>query len=399
MSKKLITLIERKADEELKAYFGSLGKEKPLDCHEELVLLEHSSEDVILAYINRFRLSEKAEILMLEKVTPHIRLTYINYYGLREETQKFVIERNLLPVAFDFMKMHEFFDVDYLLENGDSEMIRAHINSHALNDEQVEKLLNHDNSSLFTSYVNKGRFISDKIKELVIKNEDYSAFKAIVYHFYRTFKNKSKKARDYKKLMNQVSGVGLSSEQQIMVLSSFNRMFIELLLKTTPLSVKAQDYLIEHNFDASWFKIHVENLYCVGGYRFEGENEAKLFKVLAKKNLDDCLTELRLLDDVSFVKFASVEAVRKYIKNFWLTDDAQVALIEGGNSTIIKELLSRYSPEHGICWQAEVALVSLNSTALIDFYISFHSMCWDALEILKKCNPELHKKYYTLHRY
>jgi hypothetical protein len=176
-------------------------------------------------------------------------------------------------------------------------------------------------------------------------------------------------------------------------------MFIELLLRTTPLSVKAQDYLFEHDFDASWFKIHVENLYCVGGYRFEGENEAKLFKVLAKKNLDDCLTELRQPDDVSFVKFASVEAVRKYIKNFWLTDDAQVALIEGANGTIIKELLSRYSPEHGICWQAEVALVNLNSATLIDFYISFHSMCWDALEILKERNPELHKKYYTLHRY
>jgi hypothetical protein len=221
----------------------------------------------------------------------------------------------------------------------------------------------------------------------------------VVYHFYRTFKAKSKKARDYKKLMVQLSGVGLSAEQQVMVLSSYDPLFVELLLKTTPLDVKAQNYMFEHNFDAFWYKLHVEHLYCVGGYRFDGENETKLFKVLAKKNLDDCLTELRQLDDVSFVKFASKGAVKKYIKNFWLSDDAQVALIEGGNSELIKELLSRYSSEHGICWQAEVALVKINGRELIEFYISFHSMCWEALEGLKKGNPELHKKYYTLHQY
>ena len=171
------------------------------------------------------------------------------------------------------------------------------------------------------------------------------------------------------------------------------------MLSTHPLSVKAQEFMFKRNFDPQWFKLHVEHLYGVGGYRFEGDLETKLFKILASKDIDDCLTTFRQRDDVSFVKCASLKALNKYIKDFWLSDEAQVSLIERGNFDLIKQFLSRYNSAHGICWQAEVKLVSFCSYELIDFYISFHTMCWDALEILKNRQPELHAKYYTLHNY
>ena len=402
MSEKIIHLIEREANEELKAYFRDVSAEgtKPLDAHEELVFLERCSEGVILSYINRFRFSEKAERFMLDKVSVNVRITYINYYGLCDEVQKYVVDQNLVEVARELFKLRDMSDVDYLLVHGSSDMIRAYFDQHSFkSDEQILQLLRHKNSTLFTNYVNKGYFISEAIKNEIIRSENNAAFKALVYRFNRLFKSKSKNARDFSELMKKLAPYGISSEMQIKVFDTFDRILIETMLLTVPLSVEAQNYMFKRNFDAQWFKLHVEHLYCVGGYRFEGENEAKLFRILAKKNLDDCLTAFRHFDDVTFVKFASSDAVRKYIKNFWLTDDDQVALISGGNGALIKELLSRYTPEHGICWQAEVELVKLNGTELIDFYISFHTMCGEALEILKTSNPELHKKYYTLHQY
>jgi hypothetical protein len=400
MSKKLVDLVERNACEELKAYFSALGDGHPLDYHDECVLLERSSMEVISSYINRYRFSPKAEIIMLEKVAPVVRTTYINFYGLCEEAQKYVIDHNLVPVAIDFMKMRNFDDVDYLLEHGDAQMISNHIRANALKDDnQVRKLLEHNNSTLFNVYVSKGYFISEDIKNEIIDTENYSAFKAVVYHFYRVFKAKSKKISCFSKLMEQVEVYGLSSKMQMKVLSSFNRMLIELMLKTVPLYQEAQNYLFLRNFDALWLKLHVESLYCLGGYRFDCENEAKLFKGLAKKDLDDCLTTFRHQDDVSFVKYATPQTVKKYLKDFWLTDEGQVALIERGETSLIRAFLERFNPEHGICWQAEVALCKLNSTELIDFYIGFHTMCWEALEILKVSNVKLYDKYYKLHRY
>jgi len=59
MNNKIISLIERNADNELKAYFASLTSEEPLDLHEELVLLEHFSPAAVKSYINRFRFSKE----------------------------------------------------------------------------------------------------------------------------------------------------------------------------------------------------------------------------------------------------------------------------------------------------------------------------------------------------
>ena len=57
-----------------------------------------------------------------------------------------------------------------------------------------------------------------------------------------------------------------------------------------------------------------------------------------------------------------------------------MATVNRGNGELISELISRYSPEHGMCWQAEVAMVELGAMDAVRQYISFHTMCWQALE-------------------
>ena len=84
---------------------------------------------------------------------------------------------------------------------------------------------------------------------------------------------------------------------------------------------------------------------------------------------------------------------------YWLSDDAQVALINRGNGELIKELISRYSPEHGMCWQAEVELVKLGAMEAVRQYIAFHSMCWEALSLLKENFPAVAEEYYAKHPY
>ena len=400
MNNQVISLIERNADKELKAYFESMSHETPLDCHDEKVLLEHFLPAAVESYINRFRFSEDAEIIFIDKSPSNTRLRYINYYGLRPTTQRYIIEKNMVEAIRDFSRMRHFEDVDYLLDQGSDEAIRIYLANNRLEqDEQVIKVLHKKNPTLFREYVNK-QLISDKIKQIVVEEKNTDAFKAIVFKFYRLFRTKSNKAKDFQKLMqNKLAAEALPSDLQVEILQSHNREFIMLLLQTCPLSEEAQEVLWKYNYDAEWLKFHVEHLYCMGGYRFTPNNEAKLFKALASKNLDDCLTQFRHQDDVSFVKFASSEAVKKYLKNFWLTDEAQVALISRGERPLIKEFISRFSPSHGMCWQAEVELVKLGSWEGVKDYISFHSICWEALSIIKKNKPDLAEEYYSKHPY
>ena len=400
MKKNFVKLVGRSTNEELSAYFDDLGSETPLDYKEEKILLNQCNEPVIVAYFNRFRFSENAEVELLTKVSVAVLAMYINQYGLSLLAQRHVIDNNLLDVNRVFVKMRRYDDVDYLLDKGSATIISDYISYNPVeNDNQLQKLLYHENTSLFTLYVNRGYFVSEAIKREIIENSLHHQFKAVAYRYYRAFRKKSNTAQDFSKLMSKVAEYGLSEELQLLVLTLNDRMIVEQMLMTMPLCVNAQEFMFKRNFDPQWFKFHVEHLYGVGGYRFEADLEAKLFKTLASRNIDECLTKFRHRDDVSFVKCASSKALEKYIKDYWLTDDAQVALIDRGNADLIKIFLSRYNPEHGICWQAEVKLVSLCSSELIDFYISFHTMCWDALEILKNRMPELHAKYYTLHNY
>ena len=299
----------------------------------------------------------------------------------------------------DFAKMRRLADPEYLIKTGSNEAVRVYLAFNPLeNDDQVYALLHRDNPSLFAAYANKW-VISENVKRKIVEERNYAAFKTIVYRFYRLFRKKAVKAKDFGKLMETLAAEALPAELQVEVLTSYDRDLIQLLLMTCPLAAEAQEVLWKRNFDAEWLKLHVEHLYCMGGYRFAPENEQKLFKVLASKSLDDCLTQFRHRDDVSFVKFATPAAVKKYVAGYWLSDDAQVALINRGNGELIKELISRYSPEHGMCWQAEVELVKLGAMEAVRQYIAFHSMCWEALSLLKENFPAVAEEYYAKHPY
>lgn len=398
MAKKIITLIERNAALELKAYFENMSAERPLDTHEELVLLEHFLPEAVKSYINRFRFSEKAEIVFIGKAPRDLRQMYINYYGLSDAAQKVVIDSDLKDAAADFINLRRFWDDEYVLKNASDAILRRYLAENALEgDALVLLLLERPNVSLFQGYVNKGRYISEAVVREVLASKNEKAFLTLMYRFYNRFKKKSRTAADFGKLMKSLAELALAEEMQVDVLMSFNRAFIEILLKTCPLAPAAQDVLFRHNFDAQWLKLHVANLYGMGGYRFTEENEPKLFKLLASKNLDDCLTTFRLRDDVAFVRIASTGAVSKYIKDFWLSDDAQIALLRRGDAALAKELISRYSPEHGLCWQAEVELAKIYSDEVIKAYISFHSISFDAQDVLRARKREAVLEYYFAH--
>lgn len=401
-NEKIISLIERKCVDELKAYFESASGQPPLDVHEEMVLLEHFSPDAVKSYINRFRFSEKAEVVFVTKSPRELCQIYINYYGLRDNTQKYIIDKDMVDVASDFMLMRRFWDDEYLIDNASTRILRPYILENALeSDALVRKLFYHENKGLFASYVSRGRFISEDIKCEIVDARDDKAFQAIMYRFYNKFKRLARKSDNWQKLIkSKMVDYALSDELQLSVIRSFDRFMLEILLKTTPLCEEAQNLLFFYNTDVQWFKLHVSVMYGMAGYRFSEANEPKLFKVLAQKNLDDCLTSFRLRDDVSFINIASSEAVSKYIKDFWLTDDAQVALIKRGDNKLIKELISRYSPEHGMCWQAEVEMVRKCNDDVIKSYVSFHTMCREALDILKNKNrKKIIEYYYSLHIY
>lgn len=400
MSKKVIGLIERNDVQELKAYFDNMPSGEPLDLQEEKILLECFSEVAVKTYIKRFRFSEKAEILFVAKAPQDILREYINYHGLYATTQKFVIDRNLESVAKEFTKMRYFDNVDYLLDKGQAQIIRYAFEYRGFDgDEQVIKLLRHSNSTLINDYIRKGYFLSEDVQKLIInEKKHFNVFKTIVFCNYRLFKKKCK-TMSYQEMMENKLEVALSEELQLEVLETYDRMMIEQMLITTPLAPAVQEELFNKNYDAEWFRLHVSHLYGTGGYRFEPETEEKLFKVLAKKNLDDCLTAFRMQDDVVFIRLASNKAVLKYIKEHWLTDEGQVELISRGNGELISAFLSRYTSEHGLCWQAEVKLVEVCSVDLINKYTSFHTMCGEALALLGQKSADALSFYYTKHAY
>jgi len=400
MRKKFLSLVERDSVAELSAYFAALPAGKPLDRQEEMVLLEYYPEAAVTSYINRFRLSEDAEIVFIDKAPGKHRRAYINFYGLRPTTQKFIIDKHLDNAALDFAHMRHFDDVDYLIEHGSPTVIRVYIQDNALaNDKQVLKLLHHDNAGLFKAYVDNGRYISDDVQKAIVTENNLNAFNALVFYYHRRFKKKARNLTWDQMVEKEVHDVALSEQMQQLVFDSGSRMFIESMLRTTPLAPAIQKLMFDRNFDAEFFKLHVEVLYGVAGYRFEPELEEKLFKLLASKDFDDCLAKFRLRDDLSFVRCASANAVAKYIKDVWLSDEAQVALFARGNVDLAKKLISRYSSEHGLCMQAEIKLVEIYSPEVIKLYVDFHTMCSEALAKLGIKSPETLAFYYTKHAY
>ena len=403
MSKKFIKLVERNDAQELKAYFASLPAGKALDLQDELAMLENASPATFSAikdYGLRFRYSEKAECVFISVVPADVRRPYINRHSLYQSTQTYMIDNNLLEAAQDFASMRHFADIDYVLDNADASVIFPLIRMSALdNDEQIKKLIKNQNKSMFSTYVNQGYFISDEIILYTIENRYISAFTAITARNHRNFK-KACKTMTYQQMREKgISDITLAADLQIAVLDTGSRLFIEAMLRTTPLAPVTQKTMFERNFEAEFFKLHVASLYMVQGYCFEPEYEEKLIKTLACKNLDDCLIQFRGRDDVNFVRFASPKTVLKFIKDKWLTDEGQVAVFARGNVELIKALISRFTPDHGMCWQAEVKMVEVCSEEVICMYIKFHTLCAQALDLLRRKSQKAIDYYYSLHSY
>lgn len=400
MAKKIISLLERNNVDELRAYFDAMPAGRPLDYPDEILILEHFFEPVVQSYVSRFPLSKEAEAIFIKKAPAALRQLYINLHGLKPETQNFIIKENLKDVAADYCTMRTFDDVSFLLENGSTTVLHNYLVRYPLeNDDLVLKLLCHPNASMMVCYISTGRYISSSVLTAIIEGRHFEAFKAFCSRQYRMFKKKALTQASLDKIIERLGANYLSGSLQMEVLEACDWRFVEMLLKTTPLAQEAQKLLLERKFDYTWLKLHVTSLYGIGGYRFAKEYEPMLFKALAAKDMDDCLTHFRHQDDTVFVQNASEKAVLKYLESFWLTDSAQVALIARGNGTLIKKLISRYSPSHGLCWQAEVKLVEICSPEIIRLYTSFHTMCGQALEKLgQKSQSEL-EYYYSEHCY
>lgn len=400
MDKKLKELIKRQNIDELKSYFAALPEGKPLSYPDEKVLLEKFDGPAVMAYIKRFSFSEKALAIFIRNAPQEFRRAYINRYGLPKATQKFIIDENLTEAASDFAEMHFFDDVNYLLEHAGPEIIRMHISRVKLsNDTQVLKVLHNSNSSLFGTYVAKGYFISDRVLYDIIEKNNVKAFRIVLSRQYRIFKKLTAKLTIDEIRAKHADEAILSEELQIAVLGEFEPRMTEILLKYTPLYPAAQKFLISHHFDAHWLKLHVSHLYGIAGYRFIPELEPALFRALSLKDMDDCLTQFQHQDDVTFVKYASPAAVIKYIKDYPLSDKAQVAVFDCGNADVMAALISRFTPEYGLCEEAEVEMVKMSSPETITKYISFHTMCRQALELLQKKSLETFHYYFTKHQY
>jgi len=401
MDRKFQALIKRRNVDELKSYFEALPDGKPLNFPDEKLLLAQADNELaVMAYFKKFPFSDEAVKLFLNVASEPMRRSYINRYGLPWGAQKYVIDNKMTAVASDFTQMHFFDDVDYLLSHANPEMIRMHISKTKLNKEaQVLKLLHNENSSLFIAYVAKGYFISDKVIKVVIEEHKVKALKAILSRQHRQFKKLAKKhdIDDIRK--NFADEAILSEELQVAVLEDFNALTTEFMLMCSPLFPKAQEFVITRNFDAYLLKIHVSSLYGQAGYRFDQKWEPALFKALSLKGMDDCLMQFCQQDDVVFVRYASAETAIKFIKSCWLSDEAQVVLMQRGNSEIINAFISRFTPEHGMCQEAEVEMVKICSPDTIKRYVSFHTMCREALELLHKKCLEVFNYYFTVHPY
>ena len=145
--------------------------------------------------------------------------------------------------------------------------------------------------------------------------------------------------------------------------------------------------------------VHTSSLYGKANYCFEADEEEKLFNILVKKGYENSLTSVRLKNEETFFQIASSNAIRKYFLKFWPTDEGQLVIMKRRNPSLVKELINLCTPDHGLCWEAEVLMVKIYNEDVLNAYISFHTLCSEALEILKKKKPEIHNFYFTKHQF
>lgn len=400
MNRKIVELLEGGSLDELNAFFCGLTADEALKVEGVILQPEYFKAEVVKCFVKCFRFSEVAEAIFIQVAPPYLRRFYINYYGLWLTTQQDVIDKNLTEVGKELSKIRTFDDVEYLLKYGSPVMIDDFLRYHTLQeDEHVLMLARHKSKMLFHSYMSRegGCFISEAALAEIIKCELDAAFNAIVWQYGRNFKEKAR-LKTYAEIAKECAeDVILQDAFQCEVLKKGNPWLVEPLLKTTPLCVEAQKVLFEMNYDIQWLKIHFVNMYCVGGYRFEPEYEKRLFEVLGRNNLDDCLLEYKDRDDVIIVENAGPDTLLKYVKGRWLSNEAQVALLNRRLSEVTCAFIARFTHDHGMCSQAEVKLVELYPAEVINLYTAFHSMCGEALCLLRQKSKEGIEFYYQNH--
>ena len=394
MNEKIKRLIRKGSNDELLAYLSARRYRTRFDGLYERLLIDRCSKEVVLAYINRFSLSLDAEKYLVEKMPADVCVKYYNLQGFYDETEMHILDNNLVDVARELFKCNFFNDTQYILGCQKDDIIMAFLEScKELDESEVLYLLDHRNRNLLARYIKRGWVLSDKVKAEIINRDNLQAFRALCEHYNHIYRIRVPHMHDFRQIMGQIEDYALTPELQIKVLRGDDPMFIEVMLSLMPLSMEAQEYMIETDMKRSLFKTHVENMYCLGGYRFEKEFEPKLFAAISKHNLDECLTSYKYHDNLSVVTYASVNAVVQYVKSVWLSDIAQVALIYRGEELPITEFISRCSWDRGLCWEAEVALARLNNEKLLMQYINIHTMCHEAVKILCAVNPKLHQSY------
>ncbi len=390
-----------------------------LDLQGQMRLVKKGPVSEAKAYFRYFRFDPKVEEVFVEKADQKSRMDYINRYGLYGSTVKHIIDQSkkcdeqlnvqLMAVMSDFIKLRHFVDdVDYLLNNASDQMLDLYLREVQLvGDEEVLKLLKRaeSNPSLFASYVNHGRYISNDIVMTIVSSRNYQAFEAIAWRMYRRFKEKAQEVSYQEMLAKDDSEVMFPREIQWAVFCLEDDHLIRVMVERTPLVSDIQEPMFSGERGMELFRAHISNVYGIGGYRFEEGLEQMLFDKFAQASgADDAFKKFCDIDPVTYVRYASYKACLTYLKELkekgrWLDDSAQVALVCRQNADLTATFVSTFNSEHGMCWEAEIKFAQVGSAEVIRSYVEFHTMCGEALDVLRQRFPELIEFYNNRHQW
>lgn len=396
-----VALLKQKSQEEIGVFFNDLIRKKQLHVDDELVMLKMAPMSTVQSYVKLYNFSsEKSEIEFIKRAPIKLRKSYIDYYGLYWKTQKYVIDHNLSEIAYDFMLTRRFDDELYLITSKQGGIIHAYIKIYTLKETLVLQLVNYENENMICSYINNLHYISDNVKNEIVRQKKYSAF----FHLMRIFREKfyelSPSATNYQQLIaEKLADYYLPVSLQIELINNWDKNFADSLMRSIPLVPEVQRLIFKNKIDADMLLVHTSSLYGKANYCFEADEEEQLFNILVKKGYENSLTSVRLKNEETFFQIASSNAIRKYFLKFWPTDEGQLVIMKRRNPSLVKELINLCTPDHGLCWEAEVLMVKIYNEDVLNAYISFHTLCSEALEILKKKKPEIHNFYFTKHQF
>ena len=396
-----VSLLKQKSPEEIEVFFNDLIRKKQLHVDDELVMLKIAPMSSTSNYIRLYRFSSAiSEIEFIKRAPIKLKRYYIGYYGLRWETQKYVIDNDLFEVAQEFMLTRRFDDESYLVTQHKGEIIHAYTQIYALKEELVLQLVNYENENLLCNYINKRHYISDAVKTEIVRQKKYSAFSCLMRVFREQFYELCSSATNYQELIaERLADFYLPVSLQTELISNWNMKFAEPLMRSIPFVPEVQRLIFKSRINPDMLLVHTSSLYGKANYCFEAEEEEKLFNILVKKGYEDSLTSVRLKNEAVFFQIASSNAIRKYFLKFWPTDEGQLVIMKRNNPSLVKELICRCTPDHGLCWEAEVLMVKIYGEDVINAYISFHSLCSEALEILKNKKPDTYNYYFSMHQF